>query len=257
MTARSQATPEGAGRVKKGFAPISGFRVRVRGPARRRSLRARSAHRLDRSVLRSTSPLPPCAGGPRHSSQDIAIVVSEMVTNALRHALSGPGDTGPRRTGSRLVPPAREYESGNGQGHAPSPRYTAPLPRHHWAGGPGAGTPAGRGARPSLRDVLARRGDLRGGHHRGIPGMAPGSPSCGRGRIRRGGRAGRRQGAGVLVTAMPRFRCRRRHHRGDAAEPRGNPSSTGHMWITIWRRYRRDPLPALLANPGCQRHLSW
>ena len=32
-----------------------------------------------------------------HSSQDIAIVVSEMVTNALRHALPEPGDTGPRR----------------------------------------------------------------------------------------------------------------------------------------------------------------
>jgi anti-sigma regulatory factor (Ser/Thr protein kinase) len=32
-----------------------------------------------------------------HSSQDIAIVVSEMVTNALRHALPGPGDPGPRR----------------------------------------------------------------------------------------------------------------------------------------------------------------
>lgn len=32
-----------------------------------------------------------------HSSQDIAIVVSEMVTNALRHALPGPGDAGPRR----------------------------------------------------------------------------------------------------------------------------------------------------------------
>ena len=35
--------------------------------------------------------------GTAHSSQDIAIVVSEMVTNALRHALPGPGDTGPRR----------------------------------------------------------------------------------------------------------------------------------------------------------------
>src|SRR2546429_7331359 len=34
--------------------------------------------------------------GTAHSSQDIAIVVSEMVTNALRHALPGPGDTGPR-----------------------------------------------------------------------------------------------------------------------------------------------------------------
>ena len=35
--------------------------------------------------------------GTGHSSQDIAIVVSEMVTNALRHALPGPGDTRPRR----------------------------------------------------------------------------------------------------------------------------------------------------------------
>ena len=34
--------------------------------------------------------------GTAHSSQDIAIVVSEMVTNALRHALPGPGDAGPR-----------------------------------------------------------------------------------------------------------------------------------------------------------------
>ena len=35
--------------------------------------------------------------GTAHSSQDIAIVVSEMVTNALRHALPGPGATWPRR----------------------------------------------------------------------------------------------------------------------------------------------------------------
>jgi len=35
--------------------------------------------------------------GTAHSSQDIAIVVSEMVTNALRHALPGPGDAGPPR----------------------------------------------------------------------------------------------------------------------------------------------------------------
>ena len=35
--------------------------------------------------------------GTAHSSQDIAIVVSEMVTNALRHALPGPGSTWPRR----------------------------------------------------------------------------------------------------------------------------------------------------------------
>ena len=35
--------------------------------------------------------------GTAHSSQDMAIVVSEMVTNALRHALPGSGDTGPQR----------------------------------------------------------------------------------------------------------------------------------------------------------------
>ena len=35
--------------------------------------------------------------GTAHSSQDIAIVVSEMVTNALRHALPGSGHTRPRR----------------------------------------------------------------------------------------------------------------------------------------------------------------
>jgi hypothetical protein len=35
--------------------------------------------------------------GTAHSSQDIAIVVSEMVTNALRHALPGPGGARPRR----------------------------------------------------------------------------------------------------------------------------------------------------------------
>ena len=34
--------------------------------------------------------------GTPHSSQDIAIVVSELVTNALRHALPGAGDTGLR-----------------------------------------------------------------------------------------------------------------------------------------------------------------
>ena len=34
--------------------------------------------------------------GTAHSSQDIAVVVSELVTNALLHALPGPADTGPR-----------------------------------------------------------------------------------------------------------------------------------------------------------------
>jgi hypothetical protein len=35
--------------------------------------------------------------GTAERSQDIAIVVSELLTNALRHALPGPGDTRPRR----------------------------------------------------------------------------------------------------------------------------------------------------------------
>jgi hypothetical protein len=35
--------------------------------------------------------------GTAHSSQDIAIVVSELLTNALRHAQPGPGGTQPRR----------------------------------------------------------------------------------------------------------------------------------------------------------------
>jgi anti-sigma regulatory factor (Ser/Thr protein kinase) len=35
--------------------------------------------------------------GTAHSSQDIAVVVSELVTNALLHALPGPAGTGPRR----------------------------------------------------------------------------------------------------------------------------------------------------------------
>jgi anti-sigma regulatory factor (Ser/Thr protein kinase) len=34
--------------------------------------------------------------GTPHNGQDIAVVVSELVTNALRHALPGAGDTGPR-----------------------------------------------------------------------------------------------------------------------------------------------------------------
>ena len=35
----------------------------------------------------------------------------------------------PARTGSRLVRPAREYEPGRGQGHAPVPAVHSPAPR--------------------------------------------------------------------------------------------------------------------------------
>jgi len=108
----------------------------------------------------------------------------------------------PARTGIRLVPPTREYEPGHGQGHPPSPRCTAPPPRPHWAGGPGAGTSAGRGARPSSKDVLASRGDPRGGHHRGIPGIAPGIAVLRRRANSTGGRA----------WPTPRCQCPRHNH---------------------------------------------
>jgi hypothetical protein len=128
---------------------------------------------------------------------------------------------------------------------APRPRGTQPRPRD--LSGLVVREPGRRPVvTPGLRrrDVLARRGDPWGGHHREIPGNSAGHRGgwpAGRGPVRRGGLAGRRQGAGVLVTAMPRFPpCRRRYHRDDAAEPGGNPSSTGHVWITIWCRYGRD-----------------
>jgi hypothetical protein len=124
----------------------------------------------------------------------------------------------------------------------PCPRYTAPPPRPSpgwWSGS--------RGRRPVVtpglrrRDVLARRGDPRDGHHREIPGNSAGHRGgwpAGRGPVRRGGLAGRRQGAGVLVTAMPRSRCRRATA---ATTPAGDRASTGHVGITIWRRYGCDP----------------
>ena len=53
---------------------------------------------LARSVVRGPgSRSSRCAGGGVNSSHDIAIVVSELVTNALRHALPGCGHNLPRR----------------------------------------------------------------------------------------------------------------------------------------------------------------
>ena len=57
-------------------------------------------------------------------------------------------------------------------------------------------------------------------------------------------RAGGLAGAKVPVSSSQpcrAFGAAARRHRGDAAEPGGNLSSTGHVWITIWRRYERDP----------------
>jgi hypothetical protein len=132
----------------------------------------------------------------------------------------------------------------------PSLRYSHPRPLYGlMVRAPGRRPDAASGLRQ--RDVLAHRGDSRGSHHRGIPGNSAGDRygrPAGRGRVRWGGRACQRQGAGVVVNAMPRLRCPPRHDHDHAvrtlASDRG---STGHVWITIWRRRGRSPGPDLLA----------
>ena len=135
----------------------------------------------------------------------------------------------PARTGSRLVRVGPRIRAWSWPGPRPRPpRYAAPPPRaltRLVVRAPG-GRPV---AAPGLRSGMflpaeVTRGAVITGEFRAL---APGH--------RRPAAHGRPR------TAMPRFRCRRRHHRGDAAEPGGNPSSTGHVWITIWRRYGRDP----------------
>ena len=74
--------------------------------------------------------------GTAHSSQDIAVVVSELVTNALLHALPGQADTGPRR-------PIRLGLLQHGRWllcAVADPGRTVPVPRT-----PGALAEAGRG----------------------------------------------------------------------------------------------------------------
>ena len=142
------------------------------------------------------------------------------------------------------MPSAREYEPGHGQGHDPVPAVHSPGPAT-LSGlvirAPGAS--AGRGA-PGLRqrDVLARRGDSRGGHHRKFPGIAAG--------IAVPRAAGEFDGAGGLAAAKVPVSssqpCRAPGDGGAATvtTPRtlaGDRASTGHVWITIWRRYGRDP----------------
>jgi len=74
--------------------------------------------------------------GTAHSSLDVAVVVSELVTNALRHALPGPRDTGPRE-------PIRLGLLQHGRWllcAVADPGRAAPVPRT-----PGALAEAGRG----------------------------------------------------------------------------------------------------------------
>ena len=250
--------------------------------------------------------------GTAHSSQDIAIVVSEMVTNALRHALPGPGDTGPRR------PPVRLGLLQQGPWvlcAVADPGTAVPVPRT-----PGSLAEAGRGLQmicafsdlwgyttPSDAGKVvwamftarhAPPSPARPGQARPRPGAGNSTLTTGTNTARDGPRAPSRpdgrdsaipsrarnrchrpKGIGlpdrrsvrpdpaapVAGWCAPGYRCprhshalrrRRRYHRGDAAEPGGNPSSTGHVWITIWRRYGRDPF-RIFCHPACQRHLSW
>ena len=139
------------------------------------------------------------------------------------------------------MPSAREYEPGHGQGHAP--RSTAPPPRPSpgwWSGRRGRRPVVAPGLRQ--RDVLTRRGDPRGGHHREIPGnRRRASPS----REPRANSTGRGLAAAkVPVSSSQPCRAPGDGGAASAATPRtlaGDRASTGHMWITIWRRYGRDP----------------
>ena len=74
-----------------------------------------------------------CAGGAwPNRGPDIAIVVSEMVTNALRHALPGPGDTRPGRPvrlGLLQQGPWVLCAVADPGTAAPVPRTPAPWPR--------------------------------------------------------------------------------------------------------------------------------
>ena len=115
--------------------------------------------------------------GTAHSSQDIAIVVSEMVTNALRHALPGPGDAGPRR-------PVRLGLLQQGPWvlcAVADPGTAAPVPRSPRSAGRGRPRAADdlRVQRPVGLHHARRRGKGRVGHvHRtartAFPGPAPG-----------------------------------------------------------------------------------
>ena len=165
--------------------------------------------------------------GTAHSSQDIAIVVSEMVTNALRHALPGPGGTRSPAAG-----PARPAAAGT---------LGAVRGRRPGQGGSGAANPrfAGRG-RPRAADDLRvqrpvglhharRRGKGRVGHvHRtartAFPGPAPGQsrprPGSGNSTLT----TGTKTAGGRLAHAEPTWRAQLRPaHRCQGKKEIGRP----------------------------------
>ncbi len=126
----------------------------------------------------------------------------------------------------------------------PSGTQPPALAPPHWAGGPAAGRRPVVAPGLSERDVLAA--EVTSG--KAIIGNSRQQRRVSRPRASSTGGLAGRQGAGVVVNAMPRFRCRRRHGRDDTGRtPACDSASTGHVWITIWHRYGRDPFPDVLA----------
>jgi hypothetical protein len=44
-----------------------------------------------------------------------------------------------------------------------------------------------------------------------------------------------------IAAEVAALRCRRHHHRGDALHAGPHCTSTGHVWITVWRRHGLNP----------------
>ena len=203
-----------------------------------------------------------------HSSQDIAIVVSEMVTNALRHALPGPGDTGPRR-------PVRLGLLQQGPWvlcAVADPGKTAPVPRT-----PGSLAEAGRGLQ-----MICAFSDLWGyttpgdagkvvwamftarhappsparypGSARPRPGAGNSTLTTGTKTARRGPRAQSRPGGRDSAMLSPaRIRCHRRKGIGRPGRrsARPDPARTGSRLVRPVREYEpgrgqgHAPVPAV------------
>ena len=188
---------------------------------------ARSARMPDQSAPPGTSPSPPCAGGARqNAAADIAIVVSELMTNALRHALGGSGDTRPRRPiRLGLLQPGPCVLCA-----VADPSKAAPALRT-----PGSLAETGRGLHIicALSDQwgYTTPGRCRKGR------VGPVPPAADTAAPRPGTRAGR------AVTGCRTWQLGRTSQREPIGRQAGRgsehrvlacePSSTGHVWITI------------------------
>ena len=146
------------------------------GPGCRGSPHARPARIPDRSAPPGSSPSPPCTiGAWQKRSPDIAIVVPELMTNALRHALPGSGDTRPRqpiRLGLLQPGPCVLCAVADPDKTAPAPRTPAPRrDRPRTAPHPRAQRPVGlHHAQP---DRKGRVGPVRPAADTANPGPVP------------------------------------------------------------------------------------